>query len=271
MAVQHPYYEVHGERGPFLLLVHGMLSGRSQWLLNLPALAAVCRPVVMELWGHGRSPAPEQSEYYTYSHYLEQLEWLREEVGADTWFVCGQSFGATLTIRYAIEHPGRVNGQIFTNSASALVGVARRGASEDTSRDTGARGDPDRMMQTIIDGGRTFIEQMRIHPRHARNLPPEAKEALLADAALVNPLGIAMMFRHLGDGSVVDMLERNIVPGLLVCGSREAAFAPGRAIAEERMPHLRVVMAEAGHAVNIQQASIFNEAVLEFIREHQCA
>jgi hypothetical protein len=52
------YYDVHAGTGPYMLLVHGFLSSRSQWRLNLAALAGVVRPVVVELWGHGRSPAP---------------------------------------------------------------------------------------------------------------------------------------------------------------------------------------------------------------------
>ena len=59
-----PHYEVHPGRGPHLLLVHGMLSSRAQWLPNLAALAAVCRPVTLELWGHGRSPAPADPAAY---------------------------------------------------------------------------------------------------------------------------------------------------------------------------------------------------------------
>jgi len=258
----HPHYEIHGNDGPVLLLVHGMLSGRAQWLLNLPALSRTCRAVVMELWGHGRSPTPTESDYYSYPHYLEQLEWLRQELEVEQWFVCGQSFGATLTMRYAIEHPQRVLGQIFTNSASALVGVAR------AEGQTRPRGDPDRMMQMVIDGGREYIEQMRIHPRHARNLPEVAKQALLEDAAMVNARALAMMFRHLGESSVVGMLDRTRVPSLLVCGAREAAFAPGRANAEEKIAGLEVVAAQAGHAVNIQQAETFNDAVIGFMARH---
>ena len=35
--------------------------------------------------------------------------------------VCGQSLGATLTLRYALDHPERVLAQVFTNSTSALA------------------------------------------------------------------------------------------------------------------------------------------------------
>src|SRR5437870_13580594 len=57
-ATMQLYYDVHAGTGPYVLLVHGFLSSRTQWRLNLAALARVMRPVVVELWGHGRSPAP---------------------------------------------------------------------------------------------------------------------------------------------------------------------------------------------------------------------
>lgn len=54
-------YEVHGEKGPYLLIVHGILSCQSQWVLNLEGLQTFCRPVTVELFGHGHSPAPDDS------------------------------------------------------------------------------------------------------------------------------------------------------------------------------------------------------------------
>ena len=65
-ALQRPtlHYEVHPGDGPHLLLVHGMLSGRSHWLPNLRGLREFTTPVVVELFGHGRSPSPEQPERY---------------------------------------------------------------------------------------------------------------------------------------------------------------------------------------------------------------
>ncbi len=49
--------DIHAGEGPFLLLVHGILSSRAQWKPNLPALSRVTRPVVAELWGSTGEPA----------------------------------------------------------------------------------------------------------------------------------------------------------------------------------------------------------------------
>jgi hypothetical protein len=56
------------------------------------------------------------------------------------------------------------------------------------------------------------------------------------------------------------------VPALLVCGEREERFAPHRAFAEAHMPLLETAALDGGHAVNIDAASAFNDAVVGFFR-----
>jgi pimeloyl-ACP methyl ester carboxylesterase len=58
------------------------------------------------------------------------------------------------------------------------------------------------------------------------------------------------------------------VPTLLVCGERETRFMALRAFAEHEIPGLQVVGANAGHAVNIQAAEVFNTAVIDFLGRH---
>jgi 2-succinyl-6-hydroxy-2,4-cyclohexadiene-1-carboxylate synthase len=174
------HHAAHPGNGPFLLLVHGMLSGRSLWQPNLAALSAVSRPIVVELWGHGRSPSPDDPACYRPEAYVRAFEELRAELGAERWFVCGQSFGAALTLRYALDHPERVIAQVFTNSASAL-GDADWVARMRTALPA--------LADEIERGRGAAIERMPIHPRHAQRIPAEYREAVLADAARVSPRG----------------------------------------------------------------------------------
>ena len=64
------HFEEHPGDGPPMLFVHGFLSSRAQWRENLEPLGAVCRPVIVELWGHGRSPAGESPDDYSAAGYL---------------------------------------------------------------------------------------------------------------------------------------------------------------------------------------------------------
>lgn len=83
------HFDVHGRKGPYLLLVHGFLSSRAHWILNLEELSAFCRPVVVELLGHARSPAPDDPLAYAPESYVAEFEAIRKILGAERWLVCG--------------------------------------------------------------------------------------------------------------------------------------------------------------------------------------
>src|SRR5206468_12472787 len=153
------HYDVHDGEGPHALLVHGVLSSRSQWLANLEALRAVCRPVVVELYGHGRSPSPEEPFAYSPAGYVEEFERLRRLLGVERWLLCGCSLGAGLTVRYALDHPGRVIAQVFTNSLSAFADDAWR-EQVSPSIEAAAR--------ALEEHGRSVLESLPMNPSRGR-------------------------------------------------------------------------------------------------------
>jgi pimeloyl-ACP methyl ester carboxylesterase len=212
---------------------------------------------VVELWGHGRSPAPAEPIAYHPDTYVAAFETLRERLGASRWLVCGQSLGATLTLRYALDHPDRLLAQVFTNSTSALA---------DAEWVAGVRSGGARQAEEIERGGRTVLEKTPLHPLHARRLPPAVQAALIADAELLDPRGVAHTIRYtVPESSLRDRVEANRVPTLLVCGERDARFEAPRQFAERHLPHLEVVGVDAGHAVNIEAADAFDAAVTAFL------
>jgi 2-succinyl-6-hydroxy-2,4-cyclohexadiene-1-carboxylate synthase len=255
-----PYFEIHDgpAGGPHLLLLHGFLSSRAQWRPNLAGLQQFCRPVVVELFGHGRSPAPDDPNAYAVDSYLESFEEIRRRIDAERWVVCGQSFGAGLVIQYALRHPERVPGLIFTNSLSAML----------------AKGNPEREAQqqqridAIRKDGRAGLESIRIHPRHAKRLPEDAKRELVADAARISLDGVIHSWQTTSPQlSVIDVIGALPMPALLVNGVWEKRFQPMRDAAARRLPSLTIVDLDGGHSINMEAAEGFNAAVRAFLSE----
>jgi 2-succinyl-6-hydroxy-2,4-cyclohexadiene-1-carboxylate synthase len=247
------YFEVHGSQGPYLLLVHGILSSRAQWIPNLPFLSTFCRPVVVELFGHGRSPSPDNREVYTPDSTVQAFEKIRKELGIEKWFLCGQSLGASLTLRYGLTHPESVVAQIFTNSRSAL--------SENQTEE---------MMKTVAERlkkeGPGLLEQLPLNPAGSRHLDPEVKEALIRDIALIDLKGFAHMLVHMVTKcSVNRIIQGNTVPTLLIVGRFDKQFEPLIEFALENIPNLEMKILDGGHAVNIDASDSFNRTVKEFI------
>ncbi len=253
-------YDVHAGHGPYLLLVHGFLSSRSQWLPNIPVLARVTRPVVVELLGHGRSPAPDDPAPYHPDAYVAAFEQLRQTLGAESWLLCGQSLGAALTMRYALTYPEHVIAQAFTNSSAALADDAWIQARRSSALE---------QADSVESEGHAALEKLRVHPVHATRLPADVQAALLADARCHTPRGIALTLRYTTpQASVRERLHSLQVPTLLVCGEREKRFEANRRFAEQTIPGLHVVGTPAGHAVNIEAAEAFNTAVGAFVSRY---
>lgn len=251
------HVEVHPGTGLPLLLVHGFLSSRAQWAPNLEALAQVSRPVVIELLGHGRSGAPEDPAAYAVERYWERFEAIRERLGVERWRLCGQSFGAGLTLGYALAHPQRVEAQVFTNSVSGLAPLPSPGAENEREARAAA----------MAAGGHAALAALPYYPRPSRRLPPSLWEPLVADGRLLSATGVANAIRattprlsvcsHLGD------IE---APTLLVCGAREEAFKPLRDLAVAELRGIEVVdVPDGGHSVNLDSSEAFNSAVTAFL------
>ena len=249
------HYDIHDGNGPYLLLLHGMLSSRAQWMPNLDALSEFSRPVVAELWGHGRSPVPDEVHHYSPDSYVEQLDLIRQDLGVERLLLGGQSLGASFTLRYAFERPQRVIAHVFTNTNSGL-GQPR---SAERMADLGEQ------IKRVHASGTAAIREHPMVPTRNRKLSPEVRAAFEADINGMTVQGYASMVEHTQpDAPMGHRLGENSVPTLLVVGEREEGFAKLRKHAEHTMRRLEIVGLDANHAVNINQAEGFNVAARDF-------
>ncbi|XOV83014.1 MAG: alpha/beta fold hydrolase [bacterium] len=253
-------YTVHPGQGPYLGMLHGFLSSSSQWMHNLAALARVCRPVTIDLWGHGHSPSPDDPRAYHPDQYVEALEEIRQTLGTRQWLVCGYSIGAALTIRYTQAYPEHVPAHIFTNSSSAFADTAQIQQWRADAADSAAR---------IHKDGLKAISRIPVHPRFAKRLPADVYATLMKDAQTLCPAGIAHTLTHTTpNASIRHLAADNPRPALLAHGQLETRFMEARNWAFEHMPNLTIVDLQAGHAVNMEDSHGFNTAVTRFVQTH---
>lgn len=239
-----------------MLAVHGFMSSRVQWELNLPALVRDRPVAVVELLGHGRSEAPEALESYAAARYFETFETIRELMGVPRWHLCGQSFGAAMTLSYQAEHPDAVAAQVFTNSTAAFADPATPEAlAEAHARADGIRAE-----------GREGLSAHRSHPSGARRFPEAVKAAMLADAAGLDPHAIACAVeRTIPEVAMRHRFRAIDAPTLMINGAWEKRFQPWAAWARMALPALRSTDLEGGHSINVEQPAAFDAAVAQFL------
>jgi proline iminopeptidase len=66
---------------------------------------------------HASDPAADLSRNTT-AHLIADMEQLREHLGVDRWLLRGGSWGVTLSLAYAEQHPGRVSGMLLISVTS---------------------------------------------------------------------------------------------------------------------------------------------------------
>jgi proline iminopeptidase len=123
----HVYWEVCGTRaGTPAVLVHGGPGSGSSPSMRRGFDPARYRAVLFDQRGCGRS-TPHASDpstdmgANTTAHLIGDMERLREHLGIDRWLVTGGSWGSTLALAYAEQHPERVNAIVL-----AAVTTTRR-------------------------------------------------------------------------------------------------------------------------------------------------
>lgn len=244
---------------PALLLVHGMLSSRNHWQPNL-SLSQGFRIVRIDLPAHGLSPAPQDKAHATPQALVQAIETVRERLEISRWYICGQSFGAALTLRYALTFPDRVIAQVFTNANGAL-------------RDTWDASQQRRnlnQIDEILREGHPAIRRMTYHPCHAKRFPPDLRELLSQDADGTDVNGIALLLAQATPRlSIRDRLGELRVPTLLVNGVWEKRFQPARKWLSQAHPHIAIEDLQGGHSINIECPDEFNAAVSHFLSAHQ--
>jgi len=251
---------VHNGDGPHALLVHGALGSRSLWAENLAALQQVCRPVVVELWGHGRSPSPTDPAHYKSAGYVAEFEQLRSRLGIDRWHTIGQSMGAGLTLTYGLAHPERVISQVVTNSTSAFAPI-------DGWREHHASGATP-MAERLRTEGTEFLRNAKLNPGRSRHLAETTRQLLAIEfdehdaTGIANSMTITTATLPLGE-----RLTKVTRPTLLTLGVEEERFL--RLVPRARLiPNLEVVELAASHGVNTHDADGWNEAVAAFLTRH---
>ncbi len=92
------------------------------------------RAVLLDQRGSGRSRPHASLENNTTWHLIRDIEQLRTRLGIDRWLVFGGSWGSTLSLAYAQQHPGAVSGMllrgIFLLRQKELIWFYQFGASE---------------------------------------------------------------------------------------------------------------------------------------------
>ncbi|MEB2777566.1 proline iminopeptidase-family hydrolase [Algoriphagus sp. D3-2-R+10] len=108
------WYKVSGEgsNSPVVLL-HGGPGYSSFYLKPLEELGSSRQIIRYDQLGSGKSDFVSDTSLFTISHFVEELESLRNHLKVEKWHVLGHSWGTVLAFEYYRKYPSRVNSLIL--------------------------------------------------------------------------------------------------------------------------------------------------------------
>jgi 3-oxoadipate enol-lactonase len=239
------------------VLLHGLGgTGAAVWKYQTEELARDFQVVVPDLRGAGESPKPPGP--YSLREFVDDLHGLVERLGLAPAALVGHSFGGSIVLEYAAQHPDGVSAVVAVGAPTELPEQNREGMR--ARAETVEREGMDAVAETVATNGTA--------PSFREERPDEfrAYVELLASA---DQAGYAATCRAIAALDIGDHLSRIAAPVLLVAGDRDGV-APGdlnRRNAERIPKGAFVEIPDCGHIVPWEKPEALLEAARPFLVE----
>lgn len=237
---------------PAVLLLHSLGTDRSLWDDQVSALEPRCRVLLVDLRGHGKSPAPVGP--YTIAELALDVLAVMDRAEVELFDCVGSSLGGMIAQWLAVYRPARVKRLVIANSA-ARIGTEQ--SWQDRIRALHAFG-----MSGLCQGvlSRWFVPQLSAtHPERVMHFANVFRET--------SAVGYAGCCAALAVADLRSVISAIGVPTLVIAGDLDAATPTNDALWLQRKirgSSLRM-LEHAAHLSNIDQPERFNECVTGFL------
>ena len=252
------YYELHGpEDAEVLVLSNGVLMSTASWGFQTPVLAKHYRLLLYDCRGMWKSAHPGGP--YTMELHADDLASLLDSLDIQTAHIAGISYGAEVSMAFALKYPQRVR-TLFLSSAVSESDPVLRGFIGSWSAAARSR-DPQRFFEVsyMLNFSDAYI---------AANRP-----AIDAAAGRYTQLDMDAVLELLDCFDRLDLtkeLHRISAYTLVLVGENDI-LKPRKyseRIAREIPGADLVVVPGAGHAVCLERPALFNAILLGFLATH---
>ena len=226
-----------------LMLAHGYGASRQMWRPNLDALAATRTVITWDMRGHGESASPDDPSLYSHELTVGDMLAVLDACDVHHAAVGGLSLGGFMSLEFYRTHPERVRCLLLFDTGPGFNSDTARAGWNDY-----ATGLADRLESQGVAALSASAEVAREH----------------ADAPGLARAARGMLAQRNAD--VIRSLPEVGVPTLVLVGADDTGFLKAADYMATTIPQAeKVVVPDAGHAANIDQPAVFNDAVAQFL------
>ncbi len=249
------YYEQLGSGDPVLFL-HGLGSSSMGWQLQQDVFAQKYSVLLADMRGHGRSSHPPGP--YSVSQFGADVIGLLDELDiVKPVHLVGLSMGGMISFQMAVDYPERVRSMTIVNSGPELISDGFRNKLLMWQR------------KMLIN----FLSLEKIGNAVAGRLFPEPEQEKFRDLFVKDLLqndkkSYKAATKALFGWSVRDRIGQIACPVLVISADQDYTPVAAKEAYVAEMLHAKLLVIEnSHHATPIDQASLFNTAVLQFLAE----
>jgi pimeloyl-ACP methyl ester carboxylesterase len=247
----------HPSGQPPVLLLHGLGADGTSWSLQFPALiAAGFRPLAPDAPGFGGSPYDGAG--WNIRRVAAQMAGLLNELEVGPVHVVGLSMGGTIAQQFALDFPQLTKKLVLVSTFSVLRPDDFSGWAYFLRR-----------VASVLTMGQAAQAQMvawRVFP-DAKD--QELREMFLAIVRRADPRAYRRAMIALGLFNSTRRLREIHAPTLVITGANDSTVRPARQslLVQGIQGARQVIIQNAGHAVSVDQAENFNQALVGFLKE----
>jgi 3-oxoadipate enol-lactonase len=246
-------YKQDGKPGrPVVLMSNSLMSNMDMWDQTVPALLDKYQVLRYDTRGHGQTAVTAGP--YSINQLADDAIGLLDEVGIDRAHIMGLSMGGMIAQQIGARYSERVLSVLLCDTASEMPPRSMWEERLAIARKEGMSG----LVDTVIRRWFTaaFIEQA---PEQVKKI----REMILGTSTE----GFINCASAIRDMAQTTMLLKIKAPTLIITGRLDPACTVDQAVVLHRMidTSKMVILENAAHLSNIEQADAFNQHVLDFL------
>jgi len=238
------YYEIHGT-GPTILLSHGYSATVQMWREQVEPISRHYQLILWDMRGHGQTDSPDDAAAYSEQATVEDMAALLDVAGAGQAIVGGLSLGGYMSLAFHLAHPERVRALLLFDTGPGFKNDEARDAWNQRALETAKAFETDGLASL-----RSKSREMAMSTHRSATGLARAARGMLAQR----------------NAQVIKSLPSIKVPTLIVVGAEDTAFLASADYMAAKISNARkIVLPKAGHASNLDQPQMFNQAVEGFL------
>jgi esterase len=254
-------YQETGSGVP-IVLVHGALNDYRVWHEQVPEFSKQFRVISMSLRHHYPEKWDGQGDDYSIEQHIADVGSFIIKMNLGKVHLLGHSRGGAVVLSVAKEHPEVIKTLILEDASGMEALLPEAPESQELARQT--RDNRDALARNLASGNielavEVYLDSFSVPGTFAK-MPPERKQGFLDN--------IGTVLKSEGQPvTTCEQIGKFEFPVLLLTGERSPKRYAEMFGAMRRCKNIaaQIVIPNAGHPMHLDNSTVFNDAVLDFL------